>query len=130
MQLTRGLALLALLAACEHKNARDDQPKAEPVEHPTQPSPDPSPAARAKEDKAGMAVNATGSGSASGSGSGGSAATVAPADEVRKPTKEDLELYTKDIPGKGKLTAVFETPKGKIHCELFGDKAPMTVANF
>jgi peptidyl-prolyl cis-trans isomerase A (cyclophilin A) len=38
--------------------------------------------------------------------------------------------YTKDIKGTGKLTATIETSMGTFHCELFGDKAPMTVANF
>lgn len=31
---------------------------------------------------------------------------------------------------KGKLTASFDTTKGKFECELFEDKAPKTVANF
>jgi peptidyl-prolyl cis-trans isomerase A (cyclophilin A) len=51
-------------------------------------------------------------------------------DEVRPPTAADLETYTSDIKGKGTLRAVFETSQGKINCELFPDKAPMTVANF
>jgi len=33
-------------------------------------------------------------------------------------------------PGKGKLTAIFDTSMGKFECELFEDKAPNTVANF
>jgi peptidyl-prolyl cis-trans isomerase A (cyclophilin A) len=33
-------------------------------------------------------------------------------------------------PGKGKLTAIFDTSMGKFECELFEDKAPLTVANF
>src|SRR5262245_35632416 len=52
------------------------------------------------------------------------------ADEVRPPTAADLETYTSDLKGKGPLKAVFETSLGKINCELFPDKAPMTVANF
>ena len=51
-------------------------------------------------------------------------------DVIRPPTAADLEEYTKDIKGKGPLKAVFETSMGKINCELFPDKAPMTVANF
>jgi peptidyl-prolyl cis-trans isomerase A (cyclophilin A) len=50
--------------------------------------------------------------------------------EVAPPTAADLETYTKDLEGDGPLTATFETSKGTIHCELFADKAPMTVANF
>jgi peptidyl-prolyl cis-trans isomerase A (cyclophilin A) len=53
-----------------------------------------------------------------------------PGDEVRPPTAADLETYTSDIKGKGPLRAVFETSQGRITCELFPDKAPMTVANF
>src|SRR5688500_11200959 len=34
-------------------------------------------------------------------------------------------------PGKpGKLTAIFDTTMGKFECELYEDKAPLTVANF
>jgi peptidyl-prolyl cis-trans isomerase A (cyclophilin A) len=51
-------------------------------------------------------------------------------DDVRPPAAADLDAYTKDLPGKGKLTATFDTNQGTIHCELFGDKTPITVANF
>ena len=50
--------------------------------------------------------------------------------DVRPPVAEDLATYTKDLPGSGKLQATIETSQGTFHCELFGDKAPMTVANF
>ncbi|MBS1123832.1 MAG: putative peptidylprolyl cis-trans isomerase, cyclophilin-type, partial [Deltaproteobacteria bacterium] len=54
--------------------------------------------------------------------------------ELRPPVAADLAAYTKDIigaPGHGdKLMATIETPLGTLHCELYGDKAPMTVANF
>jgi peptidyl-prolyl cis-trans isomerase A (cyclophilin A) len=55
---------------------------------------------------------------------------VASGDDVRAPTAADLAEYVKDIPGTGALTATIETNQGTIHCTLFGDKAPMTVANF
>jgi peptidyl-prolyl cis-trans isomerase A (cyclophilin A) len=116
------VGLIGLSVACEHKSQRDDMggnPAPKANDQPTQPSEDPSPAARAKAAKAATPP-------ATGSGSG--AATVE--DAVRKPTKEDLATYTKDIPGNGKLTATIETSMGTIHCELFPDKAPMTVANF
>jgi peptidyl-prolyl cis-trans isomerase A (cyclophilin A) len=51
-------------------------------------------------------------------------------DDLRAPVAADLAEYTKDIQGNGKLVATFETTMGTIHCELYGDKAPMTVANF
>lgn len=54
-----------------------------------------------------------------------------PAADVRPPVAADLAEYTKDLPGSGdKLMATIETSLGTLHCELFGDKAPMTVANF
>ena len=52
-------------------------------------------------------------------------------DNVRPPVAADLPEYVKDLPGSGnKLLAKFETSMGDINCELFPDKAPMTVANF
>ena len=54
-----------------------------------------------------------------------------PASDVRPPTAADLAEYTKDLPGTGsKLLMTMETSMGTFHCELFGDKAPMTVANW
>lgn len=54
-----------------------------------------------------------------------------PAADVRKPTAADLAEYTKDLPGTGtKLMAKIETSMGTLNCELYGDKAPATVANF
>ncbi len=50
--------------------------------------------------------------------------------EITMPVAADLEGYVKDLPGKGPLTATIETSMGTIHCELYGDKAPATVANF
>jgi cyclophilin family peptidyl-prolyl cis-trans isomerase len=56
--------------------------------------------------------------------------TTAGKGKPRGPQKGDLEAYTKDLPGDGPLTATIETELGTIHCELFADKAPLTVANF
>jgi peptidyl-prolyl cis-trans isomerase A (cyclophilin A) len=50
--------------------------------------------------------------------------------EVKAPVKADLEKYTKGIPGQGDLIATITTSAGTVRCKLFGDKAPMTVANF
>jgi peptidyl-prolyl cis-trans isomerase A (cyclophilin A) len=50
--------------------------------------------------------------------------------DVRPPTAADYAEYTKDIKGTGPLVATIETSMGTFHCELFGDKTPMTVANF
>jgi peptidyl-prolyl cis-trans isomerase A (cyclophilin A) len=71
----------------------------------------------------------TGAGRTGGDPGGGGAATAKP--DVRPPVPEDLAEYTKDLPGNGDtLIARIETPLGVVHCELFADKAPMTVASF
>jgi peptidyl-prolyl cis-trans isomerase A (cyclophilin A) len=57
-------------------------------------------------------------------------APAAGGDTVHPPTAADLAEYTKDISGSGPLTATIDTSMGAFHCELFADKAPMTVANF
>jgi len=51
-------------------------------------------------------------------------------DVVRPPTKDDLEQYTRDLPGSGTLVAAIETNQGTLHCDLLADKAPLAVANF
>jgi len=50
--------------------------------------------------------------------------------EVRPPDAADLATYTKAIKGTGALVATIATTQGTLHCELFDDKAPATVANF
>jgi peptidyl-prolyl cis-trans isomerase A (cyclophilin A) len=118
------LLLVTLFVGCEHKSKKDDNPPPDKV-----------------------------MGSASGSSAPGATGVAKPADDmkpepvakeaakaapakaagddnVRAPTAEDLAEYTKDIPGNGPLTAVIDTSMGTFHCELFGDKSPMTVANF
>jgi len=52
------------------------------------------------------------------------------AGEVRAPKAEDLQGYIADLEGDGVLMASFETDLGDIHCELYENEAPMTVANF
>jgi peptidyl-prolyl cis-trans isomerase A (cyclophilin A) len=44
--------------------------------------------------------------------------------------KFTLPEATKGLPGKGTLTATITTSMGTLHCDLFDDKAPNTVANF
>lgn len=41
-----------------------------------------------------------------------------------------LEHATQGLPGEGPLSATIETNLGALKCELFEDKAPLTVANF
>jgi len=57
-------------------------------------------------------------------------AAPAKAETVRPPRVEDLATYTKELPATGILVALIETPLGVLRCELFADKAPLTVANF
>lgn len=59
------------------------------------------------------------------------------ANDVGDPTGGTLTLAqafegdpTLADPSKGKLTATFDTTMGRFDCELFEDKAPLTVANF
>jgi peptidyl-prolyl cis-trans isomerase A (cyclophilin A) len=52
------------------------------------------------------------------------------AGEVRPPDSADLATYTRAIKGKGALIATIATSQGTLHCQLFDDKAPATVANF
>jgi peptidyl-prolyl cis-trans isomerase A (cyclophilin A) len=108
---TTATLALAFAFGCEHKSKRDDQTidnasgaaMAKPANDDLKPEPvarQPSP-------------------------------NPAPAgDELKPPTAADLAEYTKDLPGSGALKATIETSLGTIHCELYGDKAPMTVANF
>jgi peptidyl-prolyl cis-trans isomerase A (cyclophilin A) len=53
---------------------------------------------------------------------------VSPDDPLKG--KFTLADATKGLAGKGTLTAEIKTSKGKLECELFEDKAPITVANF
>ncbi|MCA9600324.1 MAG: peptidylprolyl isomerase [Myxococcales bacterium] len=53
---------------------------------------------------------------------------VSPDDPVKG--KFTLADATKGLPGKGPLEATIATSMGKLSCELYEDKAPITVANF
>ena len=57
-------------------------------------------------------------------------ASVAPASDDPLKGVFTLADATKDIAGKGTLVATIETDVGSLSCELFEDKAPITVANF
>jgi peptidyl-prolyl cis-trans isomerase A (cyclophilin A) len=111
---------LALVAGCDHKSQKDDQ-----VDLPKQPSPDPTPAANMpKPTPVEKPAEAPGSAAAAATPPAGN-------DDVRAPVAADLAEYSKNIKGSGtKLSATIDTSQGTFHCELFGDKAPATVANF
>ena len=50
--------------------------------------------------------------------------------QVRAPVATDLATYTDQLARHGTLKATIYTRIGTIHCELFADKTPITVANF
>jgi cyclophilin family peptidyl-prolyl cis-trans isomerase len=109
------VALLAsLVAGCEHRNKKEEPSNA--VTGSAAPKTNDLPAEPVGKDP-GKPVQPN--------------ANPAPAgDSVRPPTAADLAEYTKDIPGTGKLGATIDTSLGTIHCELYPDQTPMTVANF
>jgi len=131
--MNRSLALLAaaLLAACTPTKPADapaavtPEPAkpaeaAKPAEEPAKPAEEP---AKPADTQGGAAAPA---------------APTAPAGEVKPddastarnaPKAEDLARYTADL-GTGKLIALIQTSMGPFRCELFEDKAPLTVANF
>jgi peptidyl-prolyl cis-trans isomerase A (cyclophilin A) len=53
-----------------------------------------------------------------------------PADGDPAKGKFTIEDATQGLPKDGKLIAEIDTDKGKLECELYADKAPITVANF
>ena len=57
-------------------------------------------------------------------------ASVAPATDDPLKGVFTLADAVKDVPGKGALIATIETDLGPVQCELFEDRAPITVANF
>jgi peptidyl-prolyl cis-trans isomerase A (cyclophilin A) len=103
------LVSLVTTAACENKNKPKDTPAAQ------KPAGDEKPEAVNKEPELPKQPSPD----------------PTPAADVRPPVAADLAEYTKDLPGNGnKITAKIETSQGTLTCELYGDKAPMTVANF
>lgn len=46
------------------------------------------------------------------------------------PRLSDLERFLQDIEGDGPLWTAIATTHGEIHCQLFPEEAPITVANF
>lgn len=73
---------------------------------------------------------------ATASVTGASSASSSSAGNVKK-SKDDplggqfsLADATKDLKGSGPILATLETSKGTLHCKLYDDKAPLTVANF
>jgi peptidyl-prolyl cis-trans isomerase A (cyclophilin A) len=104
-------------SGCEHKSEKDNK-QATPTKAPVAPANTGAPVAPPTPTAPAAAPTA--------------ATGPSDANAVVPPTAADLAVYTKDLGGSegGKLMATIETTKGVLNCELFGDKAPMTVANF
>ncbi|HEX3760111.1 MAG TPA: peptidylprolyl isomerase, partial [Kofleriaceae bacterium] len=126
------LLLVTLVAGCKSKKPDDgaatqDKPSgsASPATGGAKPADDMKPEPVGKDPNK---PADTGAGAAAPAPSGGGAAGNDTS--VRPPTAADLAAYTKDLSGNGPLTATIDTSLGTFHCELFADKAPMTVANF
>ena len=49
---------------------------------------------------------------------------------TQAPVAEDLERYVEGVAGQGPLCATIATSEGTVHCRLFEERAPRTVANF
>jgi peptidyl-prolyl cis-trans isomerase A (cyclophilin A) len=118
------LLLVTLVVGCEHKSKKDDNPPADKVQGSA------SGAAKPTGDLKAEPVAKEPAKEAPKEPVKAEPPAPAGGDEVRPPVAGDLAEYTKDLSGNGPLTATIETSMGAFHCELFGDKAPMTVANF
>ncbi|HET9992217.1 MAG TPA: peptidylprolyl isomerase [Kofleriaceae bacterium] len=57
-------------------------------------------------------------------------ADASPPEPVRAPERADLARYTANLPGTGQLAVAIETSAGTLHCTLFAESRPVTVANF
>jgi peptidyl-prolyl cis-trans isomerase A (cyclophilin A) len=57
-------------------------------------------------------------------------ADAAPPEPVGPPKAGDLARYTADLPRDGQLAVEIETSLGTLHCALFAETRPLTVANF
>lgn len=108
-------ALLILGIGCEHTNGKNDKNDSKPpAAAPTKPVDNAQPPAAMPPPQPGAVAQQP----------------AGDPNEVRPPTAGDLPVYLKNVKGDGKLVATFETSMGTIHCELFEEAAPMTVANF
>jgi len=68
--------------------------------------------------------------SAAAAGPSAAASSAAPAGDPYAGKTFTLEDATEGLAGDGPLYAHLKTDQGTLHCELYSDKAPITVANF
>jgi peptidyl-prolyl cis-trans isomerase A (cyclophilin A) len=131
---TLGSALVIglALAGCQKPTPEPEPTRAAPEAKTETPPPTPAPAATPAE-------TAAAASSASAAPAAAEAAPKAPAMQVATvPVSPDdplagkftLEDATKGLTGTGALYAEIQTELGKLECELYEDKAPITVANF
>jgi len=136
---TFGSLLLLALGACQ-KSAPEPEPTAT-ADTKTEATPAPTPAAAAT--PSATPVDSASASSAASSATAAPAAAAAPAPAptmqvASVPVSPDdplagkftLEDATKGLTGTGALYAEIQTELGKLECELYEDKAPITVANF
>jgi len=107
-----GLAFLMTLAGCDSKSRGENQSPSE-----------------SDRDRHSTSDRDRRSEESSSSEASGEAARPDP-DEVDAPGTADLRTYTADLGGSGDLISIITTSEGEIRCELFGERAPVTVANF
>lgn len=140
------LFALSISAGCKSK-----QPEPEPVQKTESPAaaaptPEPAAASAAPEPAPSAAESASAAASASAAPSAGAATSAAAAASGAAPSgkvvvvakggpdplagKFTLAQAVAGLTGKGKLVAEIHTEKGTLECDLYEDKAPITVANF
>ncbi|HYJ10894.1 MAG TPA: peptidylprolyl isomerase, partial [Polyangiaceae bacterium] len=119
---TLGLASIALLSvvlACEKKIAEPDSKPAEDSKAEAAPVGTPTPVQTAA---------ATASAAPAPTSKPAASVRISPDDPLAG--KFTLDDATKGLTGTGALYAEIQTELGKLECELYEDKAPITVANF
>ncbi|HKY40457.1 MAG TPA: peptidylprolyl isomerase [Polyangiaceae bacterium] len=115
-------ALLSLALACEKKISEPDSKPAEEKQAEAAPASTPTPA------PVETAAATTTASTAPASTAKVASVPVSPDDPVAG--KFTLDDATKGLTGTGALYAEIQTELGKLECELYEDKAPITVANF
>jgi peptidyl-prolyl cis-trans isomerase A (cyclophilin A) len=118
---TLGLAfaLLSVALACEKKIAEPDSKPAEDTKTEAAPAGTPTPVQTAA---------ATASAAPAPTSKPVASVRISPDDPLAG--KFTLDDATKGLTGTGALYAEIQTELGKLECELYEDKAPITVANF
>jgi peptidyl-prolyl cis-trans isomerase A (cyclophilin A) len=122
MTRTASAAVVLLAFACQSSPPEPEPPKRAP-----EPAPAAAPADTAKKAEPVAAKPAELAAAPQASKSTASV-PVSPDDPLGG--KFTLDDATKGLAGKGKLVADIQTSGGKLECELYDDKAPITVANF